>query len=100
MSELIEIISQRDKLFDFNVLAQKIASQEDAFLYELFKAHGYTRAKVKKLVAKNRIDMLVKENVETYRVDGKELFSLEKIVKFDDEAHKVTFTFKEVTDNE
>ena len=83
-----------------NVLAQAIASQKDAILYELFKAHGYTRTKVKKLVAKNRIDMLVQGNVETYRVDGKELFSLEKIVKFDDEAHKVTFTFKEVTDNE
>jgi threonine synthase len=83
-----------------NVLAQAIASQKDAILYELFNAHGYTRTKVKKLVAKNRIDMLVEGNVETYRVDGKELFSLEKTVKFDDEAHNVTFTFKEVTDNE
>ena len=83
-----------------NVLAQTIAEEKDAILYELFKAHGYTRTKVKKLVAKNRIDILVQGNVETYRVDGKELFSLEKIVKFDDEAHKVTFTFKEVTDNE
>ena len=80
-----------------NELAQAIASQKDAILYELFKARGYTRTKVKKLVAKNRIDILVKGNVETYRVDGKELFSLEKIIKFDDEAHKVTFTFKEVT---
>ena len=83
-----------------NVLAQAIASQKDAILYELFKAHGYTRTKVKKLVAKNRIDMLAQGNVETYRVAGRELFSLEKIVKFDDKAHKVTFTFKEVTDNE
>lgn len=83
-----------------NVLAQAIASQKDAILYKLFKAHGYTRTKVKKLVAKNRIDILVRGNVETYRVDGEELFSLEKIVNFDDEAHKVTFTFKEVTTNE
>lgn len=83
-----------------NVLAQAIASQKDAILYELFKAQGYTRTKVKKIVAKNRIDMLAQGNVETYRIDGKELFSLEKIVKFDDEAHKVTFTFKEVTANE
>lgn len=80
-----------------NELAQAIASQKDAILYELFKARGYTRTKVKKLVAKNRIDIMVQGNVETYRVDGKELFSLEKIIKFDDEAHKVTFTFKEVT---
>lgn len=83
-----------------NVLSQAIASQKGTILYELFKVHGYTRTKVKKLVAKNRIDRLVKGNVETYRVDGKELFSLEKIVKFDDKAHKVTFTFKEVTANE
>jgi hypothetical protein len=83
-----------------NELAQAIASQKDAVLYELFKAQGYTRTKVKKLVAKNRIDMLAQGNVETYRIDGKELFSLEKIVKFDDEAHKVTFTFKEVTTND
>lgn len=83
-----------------NELAQTIAEEKDAILYELFKAHGYTRTKVKKLVANNRIDMLAQGNVETYRIDGKELFSLEKIVKFDDEAHKVTFTFKEVTDNE
>ena len=76
-----------------NELAQAIASQKDAILYELFKAQGYTRTKVKKLVAKNRIDMLVQGNVETYRIDGKELFSIEKIVKFDNKAHKVTFTF-------
>ena len=83
-----------------NELAQAIASQKDAILYELFKARGYSHTKVKKLVAKNRIDMLVQGNVETYRVDGKELFSLEKIVNFDDETHKVTFTFKEVTAND
>ena len=79
-----------------NVLAQAVASQKDAILYELFKAHGYTRTKVKKLVAKNRIDMLAQGNRETYHIDGKELFTIEKLVQQNDGKRTFTFTFREV----
>ena len=79
-----------------NVLAQAVASQKDAILYELFKAHGYTRTKVKKLVAKNRIDMLAQGNREAYHIDGKELFTIEKLVQQNDGKRTFTFTFREV----
>lgn len=83
-----------------NELANAIAAEKDALLFELFKKHGYNRAKVIKLFRKKRITLLVQSNIESYCLDGKVLFRIEKIVHMDDENCKVTFTFKEVTDIE
>ena len=79
-----------------NELASRIAREKDKFLFELFKKHGYHRGKVMKLLQKQRISMIVQGDIEVYCVDDKELFTIKKIVKFDDENHRVTFYFTEV----
>lgn len=83
-----------------NELANAIAAEKDTLLFELFKKYGYNRSKVMKLFRKKRITLLVQSNIESYCLDNKVLFRIEKIVKMDDENCKVTFTFKEVTDIE
>lgn len=79
-----------------NELANTIAREKDKFLFELFKKHGYHRCKVMKLLQKGRITTLVQGDIEIYCVDNKELFTIKKVVQFDDENHKVTFYFTEV----
>lgn len=82
-----------------NELANRIAREKDKFLFELFKKYGYHRGKVMKLLRKNRISMTVQGDLETYFVDDKKLFTIRKVVKFDDENYRVTFYFTEVLDN-
>lgn len=81
-------------------LAQRIAHEKDTFLFGLFKKYGYHRAKVMKLLHKKRLSVIVHGDYETYLVDDKKLFRIRKIVNFDDENYKVTFTFKEVAIDE
>ena len=83
-----------------NELANTIAREKDKFLFELFKKHGYHRGKVMKLLHKGRITALVQGDIEIYCVDNKELFTIKKVVQFDDENHKVTFYFTEVVADE
>ena len=79
-----------------NELARKIAAEKDAFLFGVFKKHGYNHAQVMKLLRKKRVTAVIQNNTETYSIDGKELFRIEKVVQMDDENCKVTFLFKEV----
>lgn len=81
-------------------LAQRIAHEKDAFLFGLFKKYGYHRAKVMELLHKKRLSVIVHGDYETYLVDDKKLFRIRKIVNFDDENYKVTFSFKEVAIDE
>lgn len=83
-----------------NELANTIAREKDKFLFELFKKHGYHRGKVMKLLNKGRITALYRGDIEIYCVDNKELFTIKKVVQFDDENHKVTFYFTEVVADE
>lgn len=83
-----------------NELAKTIAREKDKFLFELFKKHGYHLATVMKLLHKGRITALVQGDIEIYCVDNKELFTIKKVVQFDDENHKVTFYFTEVVADE
>lgn len=83
-----------------NELAQRIAHEKDVFLFGLFRKYGYHRAKVMKLLRKKRLSVIVHGDYETYLVDDKKLFRIRKIVNFDDENYKVTFSFKEVAIDE
>ena len=79
-----------------NELSQALAQEKDKLLFELFKKHGYSRKKVKDAFTRDTVKLLVQGNRETYYIDGKELFTIEKLVQQNDEKHTFTFTFREV----
>ena len=79
-----------------NELSQAIAQEKDKLLFELFKKHGYSRKKVMDAFTRGTVKMMTQENRETYHIDGKELFTIEKLAQQNDEKHTFTFTFKEV----
>ena len=79
-----------------NELAKAIAQEKDALLFELFKKYGYSRKKVIDAFTRDSVKLMVQGNRETYYIDGKELFTIEKLVQQNDEKHTFTFTFREV----
>ncbi|MDL2302063.1 hypothetical protein LJC58_06895 [Lachnospiraceae bacterium OttesenSCG-928-D06] len=79
-----------------NELANAIAQEKDKLLFELFKKNGYPRKKVMDAFTRDTVKLLVQGNRETYYIDGKELFTIEKLVQQNDEKHTFTFTFREV----
>jgi len=79
-----------------NELSQAIAHEKDKLLFELFKKHGYSRKKVMDAFTRDTVKLLVQGNRETYYIDGKEVFTIEKLVQQNDEKHTFTFTFREV----
>ena len=79
-----------------NELVQAIAQGKDKLLFELFKKYGYSRKKVREEIAKDSVKLVVQGNRETYYIDGKELFTIEKTVQQNYEKHTFTFTFREV----
>ena len=79
-----------------NELSQAIAQEKDNLLFELFKKHGYSRKKVMDAFTRDSVKLMVQGNRETYYIDGKEVFTIEKLVQQNDEKHTFTFTFKEV----
>ena len=79
-----------------NELSQAIAQEKDKLLFELFKKYGYSRKKVTDAFTRDTVKLLVQGNRETYYIDGKELFTIEKTVQQNDEKHTFAFTFREV----
>ena len=79
-----------------NELSHTIAQEKDKLLFELFKKHGYSRKKVMGAFTRDSVKLMVQGNRETYYIDGKELFTIEKLVQQNDEKHTFTFTFREV----
>ena len=77
-----------------NELSQAIAQEKDKLLFELFKKYGYSRKKAMDAFTRDSVKLMVQGNRETYYIDGKELFTIEKTVQQNDEKH--TFTFREV----
>lgn len=79
-----------------NELSQALSEEKNSLLFELFKKYGYSRKKVMDAFTRNTAKLLVQGNRETYYIDGKELFTIEKTVQQNDEKHTFTFTFREV----
>ena len=79
-----------------NELSQAIAQEKDKLLFELFKKHGYSRKKVMDAFTRDSVKLMVQGNRETYYIDSKEVFTIEKLVQQNDEKHTFTFTFREV----
>lgn len=84
----------------FNELASTLEHQKSELLRELFEQHGYDRAALNEAFAENRVLCVVCGNKETYSIDGKQLFTIEKLIQQNDEKHTFTFTFREVTGND
>ena len=83
-----------------NELAQALSEEKNSLLFVLFKKYGYSRKKVMNAFTRNTAKLLVQGNRETYYIDGKELFTIEKTVQQNDEKHTFTFTFREVVKND
>lgn len=83
-----------------NELSQALSEEKNSLLFELFKKHGYSRKKVMGAFTRDSVKLMVQGNRETYYIDGKELFTIEKLVQQNDEKHTFTFTFREVVKND
>ena len=83
-----------------NELSQALAQEKDKLLFELFKKHGYSRKKVMDAFTRDAVKLMVQGNRETYYIDGKEVFTIEKLVQQNDEKHTFTFTVREVAKND